>query len=178
MNRGYDMRTYLDLVKALRAAMPDIAITTDLMVGFCGETDAEFEETLHAQEDIRFDNAFTFAYSEREGTVAWKKIPDDIPPDVKQDRLARVIAVQRRITSEILQNQVGRRERVLVESVSRRSNDEYLARTDTFRSVILPAHPGITPGALVDVTITGTTSATLLGRPETVIRAADDGTAP
>ena len=162
MRRGYDYATYRALVGALRAAMPRIAITTDLMVGFCDETEDEFAAILRAQEELRFDNAFMFAYSEREGTTAARKMPDTVPEDVKQRRLARVIALQKRITAEILRAQVGRRERVLVEHVSKRSASELLARTDEFRAVIVPAGPGVELGALVDVTITRATSATLL----------------
>jgi tRNA-2-methylthio-N6-dimethylallyladenosine synthase len=164
MRRGYDYAQYRELVQALRAAVPSIAITTDLLVGFCDETDEEFAELLRAQEELRFDSAFMFAYSERAGTYAERKMPDTVPAEVKQRRLAEVIAVQRRITGEILAAQVGKRERVMVEAPSRRSADEWLTRTDTFRSVIVPAGPGLAPGVLVDVEIERCTSATLVGR--------------
>ncbi|HVX95021.1 MAG TPA: tRNA (N6-isopentenyl adenosine(37)-C2)-methylthiotransferase MiaB [Polyangia bacterium] len=163
MKRGYDFATYRRLVGALRAAMPRIAITTDLMVGFCDETEAEHAETLRAQEELRFDSAFMFAYSEREGTVAARKMPDTIPEDVKSRRLAEVIALQQKITGEILNAQVGRRERVLVDHVSKRSDAEYLTRTDEFRPVIVAAGPGVQPGAFLDVEITRATKATLFG---------------
>jgi tRNA-2-methylthio-N6-dimethylallyladenosine synthase len=163
MKRGYDFATYRGLVARLRAAMPRIAITTDLLVGFCDETEDEFAEILRAQEELRFDTAFMFAYSEREGTVAARKLPDTVPEDVKQRRLAEVIAVQKKITSEIFAAQVGRRERVLVEHASKRSDTELLARTDEFRAVIVPAAPGVAPGAFADVTITRATTATLFG---------------
>jgi tRNA-2-methylthio-N6-dimethylallyladenosine synthase len=161
MRRGYDFATYRRLVDALRAAMPRVAITTDLMVGFCDETEDEFAEILRAQEELRFDSAFMFAYSEREGTTAARKMPDTVPEDVKSRRLAEVIALQQRITGEILAAQVGRRERVLVDHVSKRSASEYLARTDEFRPVIVPAGPGVEPGAFLDVTIGRATKATL-----------------
>ena len=164
MRRGYTFAEFRRLAAALRAAMPAIAITTDLLVGFCDETEDEFQHTLRAQEELRFDGAFTFVYSERAGTAAARKMPDTVPPAVKQRRLAEVIAVQQRITGEIMAAQVGRRESVLVEQPSKRSPAEYLARTDAFRSVIVPAAPPVAPGALVDVTITGSTSATLFGR--------------
>ena len=165
MKRGYDFATYHRLVGALRAAMPRIAITTDLMVGFCDETEDEFAEILRAQEELRFDAAFMFAYSEREGTAAARKMPDTVPEAVKQRRLAQVIALQKRITGESLAAQVGRRERVLVDHVSKRSEAEYLARTDEFRPVIVPAGAGVEPGAFLDVTISRATSATLFGTP-------------
>jgi tRNA-2-methylthio-N6-dimethylallyladenosine synthase len=165
MKRGYDFATYRALVTSLRAAMPDIAITTDLMVGFCDETEDEFAEILRAQEELRFDAAFMFAYSEREGTTAARKLPDTIPDAVKSRRLAEVIALQQRITGEILSAQVGRRAHVLVDHVSKRSASEYLARTDEFRPVIVPAAPGVEPGAFLDVTITRATKATMFGTP-------------
>jgi tRNA-2-methylthio-N6-dimethylallyladenosine synthase len=165
MKRGYDFATYRQLVSALRAAMPTVAITTDLMVGFSEETEDEFREILRAQEELRFDAAYMFAYSEREGTAAARKLPDSVSEGVKSRRLAEVIALQQRITGAILAAQVGRRERVLVEHVSKRSASEYLTRTDEFRPVIIPAGPGVEPGAFRDVTITRATKATLFGTP-------------
>ncbi len=163
MKRGYDYATYASLVTSLRAAMPRIAITTDLMVGFCDETEDEFAEILRAQRDLRFDAAFMFAYSERAGTTAARKMPDTVPEAVKSRRLADVIALQQTITGEILAAQIGRRERVLVDHVSKRSATEFLTRTDAFRPVIVPAGPGVEPGAFLDVTITRATKATLFG---------------
>ena len=161
MRRGYDYATFRRLVAELRAAMPDIAITTDLLVGFCGESEEEFATILRAQEELRFDGAFTFVYSEREGTTAARKLPDDVPEDVKQRRLAEVIALQQRITGEIYRAQSGRRERVLIEGRSKRSADELFGRTDAFRSVIVPVVAGVGPGSLVDVVIERATFATL-----------------
>ncbi len=163
MRRGYTYADFRGLVAALRAALPGIAITTDLLVGFCEETEEEFQTVLRAQEELRFDGAFMFVYSERPGTVAARKMPDTVSEAVKQRRLAEVIALQKRISSEIMAAQVGKRERVLVEHPSKRSPDEMLARTDGFRAVVVPAGPGVGPGALIDVTITRATSATLFG---------------
>jgi len=162
MRRGYDFATFRALHDKLRA-VPGIAITTDLLIGFCDETEEEFRATRRAQEELRFDGAFTFAYSEREGTYAARKMPDTVPADVKQRRLAEVIAAQQRISGEIMAAQVGKRERLLVEQVSKRSADELMARTDAFRTVIIPAAPGLAPGALVDATIQRATFATLFG---------------
>jgi tRNA-2-methylthio-N6-dimethylallyladenosine synthase len=162
MRRGYDFATFRALYDKLRA-VPGIAITTDLLIGFCDESEDEFRETLRAQEALRFDGAFTFAYSERDGTYAARKLPDTVPAETKQRRLAEVIALQQRISGEIMAAQVGKRERVLVEQRSKRSADELKARTDAFRTVIIPAAPGIGPGALVDVHIVRATIATLFG---------------
>ncbi len=165
MRRGYSYADFRRLVEALRAALPGVVITTDILVGFCGETEEEFQEVLRAQEELRFDSAFMFAYSERPGTVAARKMPDTVPEQTKQRRLAEVIALQKRISIEIMDAQVGKRERVLVEHPSKRSPTEMLGRTDGYRAVIVPAGPGVAPGALVDVVITRATAATLFGVP-------------
>jgi len=163
MRRGYTMAQFRDLVARLRAVMPGLAITTDLLVGFCGESDHEFEETVAALHELRFDNAFTFAYSERPNTLASRTMVDDVPPEVKQRRLAHIIDVQRGITGQIHAAQVGRRERILLESRSHRSDNEFLGRTDTFRSVIVPWRPGVGIGDFVEVVIERTNPATLFG---------------
>jgi tRNA-2-methylthio-N6-dimethylallyladenosine synthase len=163
MRRGYTYAEFQALVAALRTAMPDIAITTDFLVGFCGETEAEFEETRRALAEIRFDNAFLFAYSERKGTLAARKIPDDVPAEVKQRRLALVIEEQRKITADIYASQVGRRERVLCESLSRRTASELLGRTDTFRPVIVSGGGAV--GQVLDLVIDRAGPGTLYGRP-------------
>jgi tRNA-2-methylthio-N6-dimethylallyladenosine synthase len=164
MNRGYTFAEYRALVGSLRRAMPEIAITTDFLVGFCGENEAEFAETLAAIEALRFDNAFMFAYSERKGTAAARALRDDVPAEVKQRRLARVIEDQRRITAENYATRVGLRERVLLESPSRRSPAELLGRTDAFRPVIVHKGPNVAVGALVDVIIERSGPGTLYGR--------------
>jgi tRNA-2-methylthio-N6-dimethylallyladenosine synthase len=165
MRRGYSYSEYATLVRGLREAMPTIAITTDFLVGFCGESEADFEATCRAQAELRFDNAFMFAYSERKGTLAARKLPDDVPAEAKQRRLAYVIEEQRRITAEIYAAQVGCRERVLCESPSRRSSAELLGRTDNFRPVIVPASQGACVGDLIDVVIDRAGPGTLYGRP-------------
>jgi tRNA-2-methylthio-N6-dimethylallyladenosine synthase len=166
MRRGYDYATFRALAGKLRAAMPAIAITTDLLIGFCDETEEEHAATLRAQEELRFDSAFTFAYSEREGTTAARKMPDTVPPEVKQRRLAEVIALQQRISGEIMAALVGRRERILIEHPSKRDARDLMGRTDTFRSVIVRGAPTLAAGELTDVTITGATHATLFATPE------------
>jgi tRNA-2-methylthio-N6-dimethylallyladenosine synthase len=166
MRRGYSFDTYRALYEKLRARVPGIAITTDVLIGFCDETEDEFRATLRAQEELRFDGAFMFAYSERSGTYAARKMPDTVPAEIKQRRLAEVIAVQQRITGEIMAGQVGRRERILIEQTSKRADDQLMGRTDAFRTVIVPAVAGLAPGHLVDVKIARATSATLFGELE------------
>jgi tRNA-2-methylthio-N6-dimethylallyladenosine synthase len=164
MRRGYTIAEYRSLTGDLRQAMPDIAITTDFLVGFPGESEAEFGETLLALGELRFDNAFMFAYSERKGTLAARTLADDVPAECKQQRLARVIEEQRKITAETYAAQVGRHERVLCESPSRRSPAELLARTDAFRPVIVAAGPGVAVGSLINVIIERNGPGTLYGR--------------
>jgi tRNA-2-methylthio-N6-dimethylallyladenosine synthase len=171
MRRGYTLAEYRALVVDLRLAMPDIAITTDFLVGFCGESEAEFHATLDALAELRFDNAFMFAYSERKGTFAARKMHDDVPAELKQQRLARVIEAQRKITAEIYAAQVGKRECILCESPSRRSANELLGRTDSFRPVIVSAHHGAAVGDLLDVVIDRAGPGTLFGHPLTEERA-------
>jgi len=167
MRRGYDYATFRTLYLKLRAAMPTVAITTDILVGFCDETEDEHAATLRAQEELRFDGAFTFAYSEREGTTAARKMPDTVSGEVKSRRLTEVIALQQGITGEIMTAQVGRRERILIENPSRQGGHQLMGRTDGFRPVIVPA-AGLVPGEIVEVTITGATHKTLLGERESV----------
>jgi tRNA-2-methylthio-N6-dimethylallyladenosine synthase len=164
MRRGYSYGQFCELVRQLRAAIPEIAITTDLLVGFCDETEEEFRTILRAQEQLRFDAAFMFVYSEREGTTAARKMPDTVPHDVKQRRLAEVIALQHRITGEIYRAQVGRRERLLIEGPSKRSPSQLFGRSDGFRAVLVPGVPSVGPGTLVDAVIERATNATLFGR--------------
>ena len=128
MRRGYDYATFRTLYAKLRAAMPTVVITTDLLVGFCDETEEEHAATVRAQEELRFDSAFTFAYSEREGTTAARKMPDTVSAEIKSRRLSEVIALQQRITGEIMRAQVGRRERILLENPPRRGGHQRRGR--------------------------------------------------
>ena len=119
MNRRYNREHYLDLVRRLRAARPDIGLTTDIIVGFPGETEAQFEQTLSLVDEVRYDSAYTFIYSPRVGTKA-ASMPDDTPAEEKSRRIQTLIAKQQAITSEILSGMVGTIAEVLVESVSAR----------------------------------------------------------
>jgi tRNA-2-methylthio-N6-dimethylallyladenosine synthase len=160
MRRGYTADEYRAIVARLRRAIPDLALSTDLLTGFCGETDGDHAETLALMREIRFDSAFMFAYSVRDLTFAARKLPDDIPADRKQRRLAEIVALQERISAEVFAAQVGRRARVLVHGPSKRDPAQLMGRTDGFKAVILP--PGVGAiGGLVDVTITRATMATL-----------------
>jgi tRNA-2-methylthio-N6-dimethylallyladenosine synthase len=164
MRRGYTVDDFRSIVARLRAAAPDIALSTDILSGFSGETEDDHRATLALMAEIRFDSAFMFAYSERDLTYAAKKLADDVPPEVKKRQLTEIVTLQERISAESFAAQVGRRETVLVHGPSRRNPEEMMGRTDGFKSVILPAGVG-RPGDLVDVVIERATMATLFGRP-------------
>jgi tRNA-2-methylthio-N6-dimethylallyladenosine synthase len=160
MKRGYTVADYRAIVANLRAAMPDIALSTDILTGFSGETEDDHAQTLALMREIRFDSAFMFAYSERDLTFAAKKLTDDIDEATKKRRLSEIIALQEKISADVFTAHIGRRETVLVHGPSKRDPAQLIGRTDGFKSVILPAGVGAI-GELVDVTITRATMATL-----------------
>jgi tRNA-2-methylthio-N6-dimethylallyladenosine synthase len=160
MRRTYSRERYLRLVDELRAAIPDLALTTDLIVGFPGETEAEFEETVSAVEQVGYDGAFTFVYSPRQGTEA-ASMADQVPEDVKRERIERLIEVVQRVAGARNQERIGRVEEVLVEGPSR--TDASLLRGRTRRNTTVNFAGTASAGALVPVTIEAATSTTLKG---------------
>jgi tRNA-2-methylthio-N6-dimethylallyladenosine synthase len=160
MRRTYDRDRYLRLVDTLRAAIPDLALGTDIIVGFPGETEADFEETLKVVEEVRFDSAFTFIYSLRAGTEA-AAMPDQVPDDAKHERLERLVDLVQRIGAERNAERVGLVEEVLVEGSSR--TDTKLLRGRTRRNTTVNFAGSAAPGDLVDVRIDASTSTTLRG---------------
>jgi tRNA-2-methylthio-N6-dimethylallyladenosine synthase len=163
MRRGYTAEEYMDLVRQLRAAMPDLAMSTDIIVGFCAETEEEFQKTLDLVREVRFDFSYMFKYSERDHTFASKKMPDDIPEEVKGRRLRDLIALQEEISYEVMQALVGQTVEVLIEGDSRRSDQDWVGRTDTFKTTIFPKVEGTEPGQVVPVKIRHANAHTLLG---------------
>jgi tRNA-2-methylthio-N6-dimethylallyladenosine synthase len=160
MRRTYTRERYLRLVGELRAGIPDLALSTDLIVGFPGETEDDFQETITAVEEVGFDSAFTFVYSPRAGTEA-AAMPDQIPDDLKRDRIERLVdAVQRTAAARNAQR-IGRVEQVLVEAPSR--TDPALLRGRTRRNTTVNFSGEAEPGELVDVLIGEATSTTLRG---------------
>ena len=160
MRRTYDADRYLSLVARLREAIPDLALGTDLIVGFPGETDLDFEQTLELVETVRFDSAFTFIYSPRQGTEA-ATMPDQVPDELKHERLERLVDLVQRIAAERNAERVGRVEEVLVEGSSR--TDASVLRGRTRRNTTVNFAGAATPGELVDVLIEGSSSTTLRG---------------
>jgi len=160
MRRTYSRERYLRLVEQLRAAIPDLALTTDVIVGFPGESDAEFEETISAVEEIGYDGAFTFVYSPRQGTEA-ATMAGQVPEELKRERIERLIEVVQRVAEKRNRQRVGRVEEVLVEGPSR--NDTALLRGRTRRNTTVNFIGTAAPGELVPVTIEAATSTTLKG---------------
>jgi tRNA-2-methylthio-N6-dimethylallyladenosine synthase len=152
MRRQYTRERYLEIVAELRAAMPDVSITTDIITGFVGETQDDFEDTLSLMREVRFDHAYMFSYSPREGTPSFDE-PETLTPAEKQSRLERVIELQMRHTEERLEGLVGRTEEILIESPSSRSDAEWTGKTDGFKKVIVPVAPGVHKGAFVKAKI-------------------------
>ena len=168
MRRTYDRERYLRLAARLRAAIPDLALTTDLIVGFPGESEEDFRETLEVVEEVRYDGAFTFVFSPRQGTEA-ATMPDLVPEDVKRERVERLIEVVQRIARERNVDRVGRTEEVLVEGPSR--TDRALLRGRTRRNTTVNFHGNAPPGKLVEVRIEGATSTTLRGTEAAILAA-------
>lgn len=130
MNRSYTNREYRALVNRIRSLRSDIVLTTDIISGFCSETDAEFAETYRLTEEIRFHNAFIFKYSERKHTIAARKFPDDIAEPVKAERVTKLVDLQRRISHEHNRSYIGTTVAVLVEGSSKRSDSQSTGKTD------------------------------------------------
>jgi tRNA-2-methylthio-N6-dimethylallyladenosine synthase len=160
MRRTYDRSRYLVLVDKLRDAIPDLALGTDIIVGFPGETEYDFEETLEVVEAVGYDSAYTFIFSPRSGTEA-AELPDQVPDEVKHERLERLVEVVQRVAAERNAERVGRVEEVLVEGPSR--TDGALLRGRTRRNTTVNFTGTADPGDLVDVLVDGSTSTTLHG---------------
>jgi tRNA-2-methylthio-N6-dimethylallyladenosine synthase len=160
MRRTYSRERYLRLVEELRAAIPDLALTTDIIVGFPGETESDFRETLEVVEEVGYDGAFTFVYSPRAGTEA-AAMSDQIPDEVKRERIERLVEVVQRGAAERNAGRVGTVEEVLVEGASRTEPD--LLRGRTRRSTTVNFTGDAVPGDLAPVTIEASTSTTLAG---------------
>jgi len=160
MRRTYSRERYLALVETLRAAIPGVALGTDIIVGFPGETEADFRETLEVAEEVGYDSAFTFVYSPRAGTEA-AAMTDQVPHEVKIERLERLVEVTQRTARERNEARIGNIEQVLVEGASR--TGETLLRGRTRRNTTVNFAGEAQPGELVDVLIEGATSTTLRG---------------
>lgn len=162
MRRPYTREAYLALIEKMRATIPQVSLSTDIITGFCGETEEQHRDTLSLMEQVGYDLAYMFAYSERERTLAQRKYPDDVPEEVKKRRLAEIIALQQRVSAHRNQQEIGRRHIVLVEGTSKRSANQLSGRTDTNKMVVFD-RGNLKPGDYAEVRILSATSATLIG---------------
>jgi tRNA-2-methylthio-N6-dimethylallyladenosine synthase len=153
----------LERIAAIRRYLPNPVISTDVIVGFCGETEEDFQETLAAMRAAAFDNGYYFMYSERPGTLAARRYQDDIPPEVKKERLEKVIALAQQLSLESNRREIGRVHPVLLEKVSRRASEDLSGRTFHGKAVVVRgiAHTH-QPGDRVLARIIDATSATLI----------------
>ena len=163
MNRGYTREWYLERIEAIRRIMPDCAISTDVITGFCGETESEHQDTLSLMAQVRYEMAFMFKYSERPKTLAERKFEDDIPDDVKGRRLQEVIALQMQGAAERTKQHVGKLQRVLIEGTSKKSDEHLQGRNSQNIVVVFPKTMECAPGDYADVMANDCTSVTLMG---------------
>ncbi|NOW98170.1 MiaB/RimO family radical SAM methylthiotransferase [Mucilaginibacter sp. SG564] len=164
MNRTYDREWYINRIDAIRRIIPDCAVSTDVITGFCSETDEEHHDTVTMMDYVKYDFAYMFKYSERPGTLAAKRYADDIPEEIKQKRLAQIVAKQQEYSFYRMQARIGKVEKVLIEGYSKKSDKDYCGRSDQNAMVIFPVGDSYKPGEYVNVLIEKTTSATLIGK--------------
>lgn len=163
MRRKYTREWYLERVAKIRSVIPGCGLTTDVIAGFCGETEQDHRDTLSLMEEVCFDGAFMFQYSERPGTLAARKYPDDIPDEVKTARLNEIIALQGRMSLKSNQKEIGNRHVVLIEGVSKKNQDELFGRASNNKVCVFPSG-GHRIGEYVTVEVTSCTSATLISK--------------
>lgn len=164
MNRTYDREWFLQRLARIREILPDVGISTDAIVGFCSETEEEFQDTLSLFREAQFEFAFMYAYSERPGTLAERKYDDDVTEEVKGRRLAELVALQNSISLNKKQDYIGKTYRVLIEGFSKKSNDDLKGRNDQNQLVVFPAGEGYGKGDYVNVKIERCTMTSLFGK--------------
>ncbi len=162
MRRKYDRAWYLERVRTIREKIPGCGLTTDVIAGFCSETEADHRDTLSLMEEVGFDSAFMFQYSQRPGTLAARRYPDDVPPEVKTRRLNEIIALQMRKSEERYAALAGSIQTVLVEGPAKRGEGFLCGRASNYMMCVFPGK-GHQPGDYVRIKITSTTPATLIG---------------
>src|SRR5690606_1632674 len=164
MNRTYSREWYIDRINAIRRIIPECGISTDIISGFCTETEEEHEDTLSIMDLVKYDYAYMFTYSERPGTLAAKRYEDDVPEEIKKRRLTEIVNRQRGHSLFRLENQIGKVHRILIEGYSKKSDKDYCGRNDQNAMVVFPVNERYKIGDYVDVIGETCTSATLIGR--------------
>ena len=163
MNRTYDREWYMKKIDEIYSIMPECAISSDMIAGFCSETEEEHHDTLSIMEYAKYSMSYMFYYSEREGTLAHRKYEDDISLDVKKKRLSEIIELQNKISTEVNAKDIGKTFKVLIEGTSKRSDQDFKGRNSQNKMVIFPVKEGLKAGDYTTVKITETNSATLKG---------------
>ncbi|MDZ7693356.1 MAG: tRNA (N6-isopentenyl adenosine(37)-C2)-methylthiotransferase MiaB [Balneolaceae bacterium] len=161
MRRPYTRNQYLELVEKMRNIIPGVSLSTDIIAGFCDETEEEHQDTMSLMAKVEYDLAYMFAYSERERTLAHRKFEDNVPEDVKKRRLTEIIEQQMEIQEKRNKQEIGRRHLVLIEGTSKRSDEQLKGRTDTNKMVVFD-RGDLQKGEYAEVEITDCTSATLM----------------
>lgn len=164
MNRTYDREWYINRIDAIRRIIPGCAISTDVITGFCTETEEEHKETVSMMEYVKYDFAYMFMYSERPGTLAAKRYADDIPESVKAARLTEIVALQQQHSHSRMLAQIGKVQKVLIEGFSKKSKNDYAGRSDQNAMVVFPVDERYKPGQYVNVLAERCTTATLMGK--------------
>ena len=162
MNRGYSREWYFNRIEAIRRIIPGCAISTDIMTGFCGETEQDHEDTLSLMREVQYDFAYMFKYSERPKTLAERKFEDDVPEEVKQRRLQEVIEIQQASSLKSNQQAVGKTFKILVEGVSKKSEEQLFGRNSQNAVIVFP-RKNFKKGQYVHVKVSDCTAATLIG---------------
>jgi tRNA-2-methylthio-N6-dimethylallyladenosine synthase len=162
MARTYTKKQFLDLVEKIRNMIPEVKLSTDVIVGFCSETDVEFEDTLDVMRRVEFDSAFMFKYSQRENTIASRKLVDDVSDEEKTERIVRLNELQKEISLKRNEAEIGRTLEVLVEGPSKRGSEFWMGRTDGNKIVVFEKG-NFNAGDLIDVKIQRATANTLFG---------------
>lgn len=162
MNRKYTAEDYYKKIEMIRNSIPDVSLSTDIIAGFCGETEEDHHQTLSMMENVAYDFAYMFKYSERPGTVAEKKYPDDVPEEIKTRRLNEIIALQNELSAKSKEKDIGKTFTVLVEGSSKKSDQHLFGRTSQNKVVVFPKK-SFKAGDYAVVKINSCTSATLIG---------------
>lgn len=170
MNRQHTRQEYLDLIRKAKEIVPDISFSQDMIVGFCTETEEDHQDTLSLMREVEYDYGYMFAYSERPGTPAHKKMEDDIPADVKQRRLAEVIALQGELSRKRMASYVGRVHEILIEGISKKNNNQWKGRNSQNAVCVFDMKEGQKIGDIVSVFVHGNTQGTLLGETVNIIK--------
>ena len=163
MNRQHNRQEYLDLIKKGKKIVPEISFSQDMIIGFCTETEEDHQQTMSLMREVEYDYGYMFSYSERPGTPAHKKMEDDIPAEVKQRRLAEVIALQGELSRKRMQGYVGRTHEVLIEGTSRKNENQWKGRNSQNAVCVFDKLEGQKLGDIVSVFVHGNTQGTLLG---------------